>query len=328
MAASRAGAEAPVETYRLAWVRGDGAEACPSETDLAGYVAARLQRQPFADTAPRTIEGSVTREGDTWRASLRVRDEHGRGIGSRDFETVGDDCGALAAAATLAVVLTIDPSVSLTASEIPSASFPLAAPAEPVPARAASAETRPTEAPTPERTTPACALSRTPERRATVSAAAVLSAGVLPEVAFGAALEARVPKGPIDFVLGMRLLPSATSEDGHLGVNLMTGQLGAYRGFRTGSVELGLAGSLEAGVLTLVARDLTPVDPGPYPWVALQAGPRGVWPADAPVALELGALALVPFTRQQFRVEGAVATPFQTNAVSFIASAGVRLRSP
>ena len=119
--AGEARAEEPPapDVYRLAWVRGDGAEMCPAEAELEERVTARLGRRAFSETASRVIEGTVTRHGDAWHASIRVRDARGALGGARDFDLQAPDCTALSAATTLAVVLTIDPNAPLVASEIP-----------------------------------------------------------------------------------------------------------------------------------------------------------------------------------------------------------------
>jgi hypothetical protein len=327
--ASSAGAaraeELPLDAYRLAWVRGDGAETCPGEAELEARVTARLGRRPFSESAPRVIEGTVSREGDAWHATLRVRDAHGALVGGREFDLEGPDCGAISAATTLAVVLTIDPNAPVLAGEIPTASFPVAAVIPTARPPAAATDAVPPVAPGSRAEAVTCPQCQPAKPGVRMDAAAVVAAGVLPSVAFGAALDALVPAGPGALLFGARFLPDVNTSDGHLGLSLVTAELGYCGGWALGPTELDVCGAVEAGAVRALARDLTPVDPGNYPWVAMHAGPRWVVPARSGAAVELGVFALVPFTRQVFHVDSADATTFQTSAVSVLATVGIRL---
>lgn len=321
---ARAEEPGSADVYRLAWVRGDGAETCPAEPELEEHVTARLGRRAFSETASRVIEGTVTRSGDAWHAAIRVRDAQGALAGGRDFDLEGPDCSALSAATTLAIVLAIDPNAPVLASEIPTASFPVATANLTTPPVART----PPVAPPPSAAVPraaACPACQRPEPPVRFDGAGVVGVGVLPKAAFGAQVDGLVPLGPGALTLGMRFLPDVSTSDGHLGVSLVTGAVGYCGGWPLGPSELDVCAALEAGAIRALAHDLTPVEPGNYAWSAVQAGPRWVIPARSAAAVEVGVFALVPFTRQHFEVAAEGASTFTTNAVSLLATLGLRL---
>jgi len=312
------------ESYVLAWTRGEGAGACLSETELASRVRSRLGRDPFAPAGGRTIEGHVVRTANGYEAELTVRTATDEVIGQRRVGTQGADCGSLGGAVTLAVVLTIDPEARVDPGQS-SASFPIdgppSLPAVPAPPPPACGETvatplRPTPCPPP------------PPVRATpgtlIAAAGAL--GPLPQLAPGLVLDVTLPTWPLAVVLGARFLAPMKTDDGHLQVGLDTfGASGCWRSVSSSSAILGLCLGAEGGILTVVARDLTPVSPGPYPWVALNGGLRFTLRSSSLVRFQGGALALVPLIRQVFQVDSAGAQPFQTSPVGALLFAGAEL---
>jgi hypothetical protein len=70
------------------------------------------------------------------------------------------------------------------------------------------------------------------------------------------------------------------------------------------------------------------VSPGSYPWLAFRAGPRLVWPERARLGLELGLAAVVPVTRQRFRVEGPESSVFQPAPLGGLLLVGLRAGRP
>jgi hypothetical protein len=78
-------------------------------------------------------------------------------------------------------------------------------------------------------------------------------------------------------------------------------------------------------VTSVVARDLVPVSPGDYPFLALAAGARFVLPSRGPLGLQVGVWALLPLYTQRFQVRAANARDFQANEVAGVLSLGVRL---
>jgi hypothetical protein len=116
-------------SFRLSWVRGEGAGSCPDAATIASRAAERLGRNPFSETATQSIEGSVVGEGDELKAELRVRDEMGVARGRREIRAKGADCVELADAVVLAVVLAIDPNALL--ADTPAPAPPSAPPEAP-----------------------------------------------------------------------------------------------------------------------------------------------------------------------------------------------------
>jgi hypothetical protein len=319
--ATGAHAEPAKDTYRLGWTRGARADACPSERELAQLVTARLQRDPFADSAERAIEGTAFRTDRHWHSELVIRDANGAQLGRRELSAESDDCRALTAAVTLAIVLTIDPNASLDQPpEAAIGSFPADPPSSPAgvvpPPEVAKPPSRAT-APAP---CPTCAA---PARGPSVSALVVGSVGTLPAPTVGAELLARVPLGALDALVGLRALPPVDTDDGHIAIGIVSGSLGLCGGTTWGNPRVAWCGQAEAGAITAMARDLPPVDAGSYPWLALSTGPRLIWPAQARFGLEVGAAAIMPLTRQRFRVSSPEPPEFQAGSVGGLLFLGV-----
>jgi hypothetical protein len=313
------------EPFRLAWSRAEGTEACLSESELAARVRGRLGREPFDDRAERTIEGQVGLGPDGFIAKLVIRAPDSSVLGRRTIETRGPDCAPLGQAVTLAVVLAIDPNAPLDdagSDSVAPAPTPVTREAEPRPVPAhippvlpVESAPRPPVAPVPARPAPE-------KDRASISAGVVGALGLLPRVAPGFELEGTYPT-PSGLLLGMRFLPGVKSSDGHLGVAVTSGKLGYCHGIS--GVPVAACGAIEAGVTTVVARDLEPVSPGDYPFLAVSVGARLLLPARGLVRFELGAAAILPLYRQRFQVGAEDARDFQASAVAGVLFLGARL---
>ena len=307
------------ETYRLAWSRAEGADACLGEAELTQRVRSRLGHDPFDDAAERVIEGHAAPSTSGLRAELVVRRLDGSVLGRRAIETEGADCIALGQAVTLAVVLTIDPNAPLLGNES-TASFPIDGAAQP---RLAVPSAPPPPPRPPAALAPPCPSCAPPPARVGLSAGVVGALGLLPRAALGAEVEGAYPALPQGLVLGARFLPGVETSDGHLAIGLTSGKVGYCGAFVDSRVALSLCGAVEAGVTTVVARDLEPVNPGDYPHVAFTAGVRLVWPARSPVQLHAGLTAAVPLFRQQFQVEAEGDPGFQASPLAGLAFLGV-----
>jgi hypothetical protein len=146
---------------------------------------------------------------------------------------------------------------------------------------------------------------------------------LLPKPAFGAELDGHDGFDDAEVVVGLRLLPGANTKDGHLGIGLATGSAAGCADLSLGGSGLALCAGIEAGFITTVARDLTPVNPGNYPWVALDAGPKWFWPR-GPFGLELGLTGIVPLIRQRFQVQAPGTAGFRTSALGGVLTLGLR----
>ncbi len=312
------------ESYALAWTRGDGAGACLSEAELVARVRSRLGRDPFSVVAERMVEGHVVRTASGYDADLTVRTATDQIIGQRRVSTPGEDCSALGGAVTLAVVLTIDPNATLEPTQ-PSASFPeeRVPPPPPLPTPAPFCADKP--APKSERPAP-CPPPPPPRAIPGTLVAAAGAIGPLPRFAPGVALDVSLPLSPITPVLGARILVPVTTDDGHLQLGLDTLGLGACaRVASSTALALGLCAGAEGGFVTVIARDLTPVNAGPFPWVALDAGLRLTVRSSSLVRFQAGATALFPLIRQEFQVDSPGAAGFQASAVGGLLFAGAEL---
>jgi len=318
-------------SFRFSWARGDGAGSCPDGRTLASRVEASLGRNPFSDSAEQSIEGSVVRQENRYRAELRVRDAAGVARGTRELSSDGADCGELAEAVVLAVVLTIDPNAALGGSPAPAAvapphaAPPPTAPAVEAPALAACPAARCPPAPPCPRT--ACPSSPV-LASGTVVGRALFAAGILPGIVPGAAVFGEMGTERVRGSLGVVYLPEST-KDARYGFGLTAGTLGAAFVWPVADgFELSALGELEVGALHVVVYELEPVRPGDQLWLAAAAGPRLGFSGLSPLRVELGASLVVPFVRPAFEVRGIAEPVFQSAPVGGFFYLGAGLGTP
>jgi hypothetical protein len=282
----RALAQEPMRAH-LAWVRGEGAEACAPEEEIAAAVIARVGRDPFEGEATHRIEGVVSRDGETWRARILVRLIDGSGAGERALESAAPSCASIDDAAALAIALIIDPD-SLSRAPHPS----------PEP------EAEPVETPTPCPTPIEAARSV----RGGISVAAIGAIGLLPEPWAGVSIEGFVSIAPwLRLELGLWYWPELRGgELGRIaGVGLTAGRLGLrVPYFEEGILSLEAGAALLAGAMHTVVYTLEPLEPGDQPWIAIDASARARLMVADPLSIELALGLLVPFVRTRFSVEG------------------------
>ena len=325
------GAHAEAEMFRFSWVRGDGAGSCPDGRSLAARVAERLGRNPFSDTAVESIEGSVVRVGDRFHAALHVRDAAGVARGTRELSALGTDCGELADAVVLAVVLTIDPNAALEGKPAPPPATvtppsPVAPPVSgPPPLDACPVVRCPPPRPCPEASCPPLPLFA----NGALALRGLLAVGVLPEVAPGAGAFGELGTQRVRAALGMRYFPESSTGGGSYAFGLTAGTLGALYAWPVADgFEVSLIGELELGAIHAVVHEIEPVEPGDRPWVAAAAGPRLLVTALSPLRVELGGSLVVPFVRPIFEVRGLAEPVFQTSPVAGFGYLGVGLGTP
>jgi hypothetical protein len=299
---------------------------------LAARVAERLGRNPFSEHATQSIEGSAALSGDRLRAELFVRDAGGVARGTRELSAAGADCVELADAVVLAVVLTIDPNAALSGTPAPP---PLAPPPplsvesssgpEPAPLGACPASPCP-----PRERCPNAACPPPPRfAHASLVARGVLAAGVLPNIAPGAAVFGELGSARARVTLGMLYLPESATDDGVAGFGLTAGAIGGALAWPVArGVELSALAELELGAVHAVVYELEPVRPGDRPWVALGAGPRLLIAVFPPLRLELGASLVVPFIRPSFEARGVSEPVFQSSPLAGLGFIGVGLGLP
>lgn len=98
---------------RLEWVRGAGAERCPSTPVIARAVEARIGRPLFAMDAPQSVEVSIQRAAQQWSVAIFLRDRDGALLGSRALSSEQPDCEAVASSVIFSIALAIDPEAAL-----------------------------------------------------------------------------------------------------------------------------------------------------------------------------------------------------------------------
>jgi hypothetical protein len=338
---------------RLVWVLGERTQGCADRATIARRVVARLGREVFSDSAPRSVEGVVQHEGDRWDAHLYVREADGSLFGSRYLSsTATPDCSALDAAVTLAIALAIDPeaaarpvpvSTAATTAPIAMPEAPttpagptpspsvLAPPAPPAQSAAtastrtalATAETRPS-APAPH---PSPATSRSGSLAAT--GRALVAVGLLPGAAPGAALSV---EGPVDRRLqataGVVYLPETRTSGRDFGFGLTAGWLGACaQPWADDRVAIAFCGTILVGGIHSVVYTLEPTNPGEIFWASASASFTARFRIAGPFVVELGGEGLVPFTAYRFDVRGQT-SPFQEGSVAGFGFVGMGVSIP
>ncbi|HEV3189211.1 MAG TPA: hypothetical protein VGY54_01870 [Polyangiaceae bacterium] len=94
---------------RLVYVRGPGAEQCPTEEAVHAAVRSRLGYDPFIAWAHDTLFAEVTRTAGAYRTRVKLVDDTNTERGAREMSVPGDDCAAVIEAIGLTISLTIDP---------------------------------------------------------------------------------------------------------------------------------------------------------------------------------------------------------------------------
>jgi hypothetical protein len=111
------------EKARLVYVRGAGANDCPSEVQLRLWVIARLGYDPFSPQASRVVIARIEGADEQLQGSVEVADHQGVSTGRRELSSKAAQCQELARALALSISLAIDPERAS------------AAPTQPAPAR-------------------------------------------------------------------------------------------------------------------------------------------------------------------------------------------------
>jgi hypothetical protein len=313
-----------LSTFRLSWLRGEGAESCPSAQELERAVQSRLGRDPFAENAEQAIEASVARSGDaTWHIQIRVRDAGGKKMGSRELDTEASDCRAIADALALAVALAIDPDAELgppppPLARVEPATVPPKAPAA-CPAPPACPGPAPCRCPPPTRATV----------HATFTGRALLAGGILPGVASGAGMSGDLAISRWHATLGFYWLAETKARGFAFGLSAASVG-GCVDAIRSESTTLGLCTGVQFGAMHSVVRDpnLRPDGPGERLWVALEFGPRLSWRGPGPFYAELGGSLLAPLTRPAFGVRLEPNPRFQPDMPCGVGFAGLGVAVP
>jgi hypothetical protein len=308
----RAQAARAEPSYALSWVRGEGAEQCPSGRDLTREVEARVGRAVFDAAAERSVEVQVSRENDSYHSNVYVRAADGQTIGRRALESNEASCAPIFQATVLAVALVIDPEAEprkdhpkAVATFAPVTSSIPAVPPVPTPAARVAVTKAPSVRPSPSPTpiqSPAHALS-------TLSVRGVLSSSLVPGTSPGLALDFSIRPGKDwGFSAGaLYLSPAIASRDtGRVQIGLSAATLGAtFDAARLDHVRLMLEADAWGGALQTAVLSPTPTAPGPFPFLAVELGARAQIALSRGVFAEIGGGLAVPLLRRGLFVAGA-----------------------
>jgi hypothetical protein len=335
------GAEADEGPFRLVWVRGARTESCSDGATIASGVSARLGRNAFSPSAPRSIEGFIQHEGGGWTAHIYVRDDSGKIAGSRDLSSEAPDCAPLEAAVTLAIALAIDPDAALR----PAVSIPLvpSVPAQPpssppVPPVILPA---PREAVCPRAIERPC-ISSSPSQNpksapleheaAAATLRGALAGGLLPAPSPGVALAADIPiyeafRGSA----GMIFLPEVHTTKGPYSFGLTAAWLGACAAWQSGRLGVLGCGKVLVGAIHSVvyaSAQLEPTAPGDQPWVGAALSPAVHFRLIGPLLAEIGGDLVLPITRQKFTVGGQPGDVYNESPFAGVGFVGLGMSIP
>lgn len=261
----------PPRTSSLNWVRTEGAEACIAPKQLAESVEKVLGRSTFVSTsdAEVAVEGRVERAGPGWKAVLRVSDASGRVIGSREIEAPAETCRAMDESLAFVIAVMIDP----------------------------DAERRPKPPP-----------PKPPSRwQLHVAAGADIGVGMLPSLAVGPSLRARIGSQVWAVeIAGTYFLPqeaSVTTSRGLASIDLALMQAGVAfcpRIVLDEPFAVVACAGVDGGSLRVKGSGFTVGSDSTDAIVFARASVRGEW---HPTSLFFGAVELrgdVPFSREDY----------------------------
>jgi hypothetical protein len=104
---------APGDATRLEYARSARASVCPDRSTLQAQVSQRLGYDPFFHAARQTISVEIVDVDDEFHAQMRLMDENGIIIGSRELREKAEHCDELVASLALAISIALDPSAAL-----------------------------------------------------------------------------------------------------------------------------------------------------------------------------------------------------------------------
>jgi hypothetical protein len=309
--AAVAHAQPETSDAELAWVRLDGAEACPDARAMRRAIARRLGRDPFGREPGPLIEALASRQDATWTARINARSASGELVGSRELGSRATSCDSLADAAALAIALVIDPEAVERIEAQRSAPEP--APAPTVPAPRAEPASRPAPGPL-----------------AWVDLRAIASGGLLPGFAPGLSLAVELELARwLALSAGLAYWPEQKADgrpNGAVGVGLSAGSIAACaEPVALPPLGTALCAGALLGSIHTVVYELIPTAPGDRLWTALSAGVRVYAPRAAPLRVSMALDALAPLTRHRFTVGGQTGTVFRQRALALSAQLGLGL---
>ena len=107
------GHAAPGDATRLEYARSERAASCPDRMALKAAVSKRLGYDPFFPAARQTIVVEIIDVDGELRAQMRLVDDDGMIVGSRELREQAGQCDELVASLALAISIALDPSAAL-----------------------------------------------------------------------------------------------------------------------------------------------------------------------------------------------------------------------
>jgi len=221
---------APGDATRLEYARSAGAATCPDRNALSAQVSTRLGYDPFFHAARQTISVEIIDEGNDLRAQMRLMDQNGIIVGSRELHEKAGHCDELVASLALAISIALDPSAALgeEPKSVSTAENARSEPAEPLP----GSTSEPAAQEHPPKPKPARVEERSPVQetrdplRPALRATVFADVGTAPALSFGYRLGFDL--GRSSYRIGAEFvhqLPASKelAEGGHARVSLLGG---------------------------------------------------------------------------------------------------------
>jgi hypothetical protein len=307
----------PTATYALSFVRGAGAEGCPSRQELEREVSTRLGHSPFESVSSRSIEILTERTAEGYRSVVSVLDQDGKLLGRRVLVGEEPTCTPIFSATALAVALLIDPEAALSRDSrakeavgrfdtdeapAPRAAEPPPLPPSPPPAPP-PAQSPPIVAPPPP------APVARDDLTVVVGVDAVAAVGLVPDMAPGVdvAFHAR-PGRPWGFSLSALYVSKASAEAQGRTVDVSVTTFAAaltLSAVDTASFGVLADAGLAAGILHASVRQGQATGSGDFPFLAAGLGLRAEARVSGGLVLAARLGGVVPLVRRVLSVEDA-----------------------
>jgi hypothetical protein len=332
VASAQKGPSDATGTYALSFVRGAGAESCPSRQELEREVSARLGHSPFDSVAPRSIEILTERTAEGHRSVVSVIDRDGKLIGRRVLQDDEPSCAAIFSATALAVALLIDPEAALSrdarANEAV-ASFEVdepTRPPEPPPPSLHAASPPPTTAPAEVIVKPPAPPLRV-VRAAVVGTDVAVAVGFVPGVSpavgiFGAG----TLSSPWGLSLSALYVSSTSVSEGDKTLEVSFTTFGAavtLAVVSTTSFRLVPDAGFMVGALHVAVLEGQPADAGDHPYYGLGFGLRAEAAVIKGLFITVRAGGAVPFIRRELSERDAPTPIWRQPPVAGLASLGL-----
>jgi hypothetical protein len=284
VASTRAHAQEPKRetgTFALSFVRGAGAEGCPSRQELEREVSTRLGHSPFDSSAEKSIEILTERTPDGYRSVVSAIDRDGTILGRRVVLGEEPSCAPIFSATALAVALFIDPEAALSRDSRANEAVgrfevdePARPPPAPVPAPAAAPPPAPVAPPPPPPPAP-------PARDTAIAVTgveAVATLGLVPAFSPGVGIYTEgFPGSRLGFSLSALYVSKASVTQGNASLDVSLSTFGAAITFSPvngRALRLVMDAGLSAGALHVSVREAPAVGLGDHGHYALSFGAR------------------------------------------------------